>query len=154
VPSFLSLALFLAFVGFPLLEIAVLIKVGETIGVWPTLALLLAAAALGMIVIRAQGLSMVPRAIDAMRAGRVPLEPMLDSYVVIMAGMLLIIPGFVTDAIGLLLLVPPLRRLGIRWATGGLFAAPRATEPARPTIIEGKWERLDDPAPRQPKKDS
>src|SRR5262249_25962380 len=98
------------FVILPLVEIAVLIKVGEAIGFWPTMLLLIAAALLGSIVIREQGLSMVGRAFEAMREGRVPLEPMLDSYVVIMAGLLLIIPGLISDAIALLLLIPPLRR--------------------------------------------
>ncbi len=139
----------LVFVAFPLIEIAVLIKVGEVIGFWPTMLLLVAAAFLGSVVIREQGLSVVARAFDAMREGRLPLEPMLDSYVVIMAGLLLIIPGLISDAIGSLLLIPPLRRWGIRQVVGDLYDHPlvarsdRSVPPPRPTIIEGTYERHD-----------
>jgi len=157
--SYLRAAFVLLFVAFPLIEIAVLIKVGETIGFWPTMTLLVAAAILGMIVIRKQGLSMVGRMLDAMREGRMPLEPMLDGYIVIMAGLLLIIPGLISDVVGLLLLVPPLRRWGMRRVVPGLFGAPpivRTTRPgtlSRPTIIEGTFERRDpgaDEPPRDP----
>jgi UPF0716 protein FxsA len=144
----LRLALLLIFVAFPLLEIALLIKAGETIGFWPTIALLIAAAALGMVVIREQGLSMVSRMLAAMSEGRVPLEPLLDGYVLIVAGFLLIVPGFLSDAIGLLLLVPPVRRSAIRRALSALAGGSRASEGtrsgkvARPTVIEGTYERL------------
>ena len=145
--SYLRGAFVLVFVAFPLIEIAVLIKGGQGIGFWPTMMLLVAAAFLGMIVIREQGVSMVGRAFDAMREGRVPLEPMLDSYVVIMAGLLLIIPGLVSDAIGLLLLVPPLRRWCIRRVVPGVYDHPlvagrdRRVEPRKPTVIEGTYTR-------------
>ncbi len=147
--SYLRWVFALVFVAFPLIEIAVLIKVGEVIGFWPTMLLLVAAALLGSVVIREQGLSVVARAFDAMREGRLPLEPMLDSYVVIMAGLLLIIPGLISDAIGSLLLIPPLRRWGIRQVVGDLYDHPlvarsdRSVPPPRPTIIEGTYERHD-----------
>jgi UPF0716 protein FxsA len=147
--SYLRGAFVLVFVAFPLIEIAVLIKVGDAIGLWPTMLLLVAAAFLGSIVIREQGLSVVGRAFDTMREGRLPLEPMLDSYVVIMAGLLLIIPGFISDAIGLLLLIAPLRRWCIRQAVPELYDHPLVArrspqvEPRPPTVIEGTYERHD-----------
>jgi UPF0716 family protein affecting phage T7 exclusion len=95
-------------------EIALLIKAGETIGFWPTIALLVAAAALGIAVIRARGATMVGRVFGAMGDGRLPFEPMLDSYAVIVAGLLLIMPGFLSDVIGLLLLVPPVSHALLR----------------------------------------
>ncbi len=104
--SYLRGAFVLLFVALPLIEIAVLIKVGQAIGFWPTMLLLIAAAVLGSFVIRERGLSAASRAFEVMREGRIPIAPMLDSYVVIMAGLLLIIPGLVSDVIGLLLLVP------------------------------------------------
>jgi UPF0716 protein FxsA len=147
--SYVRSAFVLLFVAFPLIEIAVLIKVGQAIGFWPTMLLLIAAAVLGTIVIREQGLSMVGRAFDAMREGRIPLAPMLDSYVVIMAGLLLIIPGLISDVLGLLLLIPPLRRWCIRRVVPGLYDAPlvarrgRPAELRQPTVIEGTYERHD-----------
>lgn len=145
--SYLRGALALIFVALPLIEIAVLIKVGEAIGFWPTMLWLVAAAVLGSIVIREQGLSVVGRAFDTMREGRIPLEPMLDSYVVIMAGLLLIVPGLISDAIGLLLLIPPLRRWLIRRAVGDIYDHPlvsgegRRVEVRRATVIDATFER-------------
>ena|ERR1700674_590968 len=145
--SYLRFAFVLLFVAFPLIEIAVLIKVGEAIGFWPTMLLLVAAAFLGAFVIREQGLSVVGRAFDAMREGRVPLAPMLDSYVVIMAGVLLIIPGLVSDALGLLLLIPPVRRWCIRRVLPGVYDHPlvaardRRLEPREPPVIDATYER-------------
>ncbi|MES1179675.1 MAG: FxsA family protein [Hyphomicrobium sp.] len=140
----------LLFVIFPLIEIAVLIEVGQAIGVWPTMLLLIAAAVLGATVIREQGLSVAARIFEVMREGRIPLEPMLDSYVVVMAGLLLIIPGLISDVIGLLLLIAPLRRLLIRAAVPGLYEHPLVSGRGdgrggarRPPVIEGTFERHD-----------
>jgi UPF0716 protein FxsA len=144
----LRLALLLVFVAFPLAEIALLIRSGETIGFWPTIGLLIAAAVLGVVVIRRQGFSMVARTLNAVNEGRLPFEPLLDGYLVVMAGFLLIVPGFLSDAVGLLLLIPPLRTWCIRraWpgysgAAGPGAAGPR--QPSRPTVIETTWERVD-----------
>lgn len=151
-------ALLLVFIAFPLLEIALLIRVGQTIGVWPTIMILIAAVVLGTVVIRQQGLSMVSRAFAAMNEGKPPIEPVFDSFVVILAGFLLLIPGLLTGAAGLLLLVSPVRRRAINWATSGLFATSEGTgsqakRGGRSTvIIEGTYERLDD-TPRKPEKD-
>lgn len=156
--SSLRFALLLVFIAFPLLEIALLIKVGQTIGIWPTIMLLIAAAVLGMVVVRQQGLSMVSRAFAAMNEGKPPIGPVFDSFVVIMAGFLLMIPGLLTDAAGLLLLVPPIRRMAIGWATSGLFATSTRTGPQakqdqrRPVVIEGTYERLND-TPRKSEKE-
>jgi UPF0716 protein FxsA len=148
--SSLRLALLLVFFALPLLEIMLLIKAGEVLGFWPTISLLIAAAVLGFLVIREQGLSMVSRMLGAMNEGKLPFEPMLDSYALITAGFLLIVPGFLTDAIGLLLLIEPVRRWGIRRALSGLAANDDARgstgtrRASRPTIIEADYERLDE----------
>jgi UPF0716 protein FxsA len=150
----MRLLLMLVFLGLPLLEIAVLIQVGQAIGFWPTLGLLVLSAAVGMIVIRQQGLSMVGRMFDSMSQGRFAVVSIVDSYAKIVAGCLLIVPGFITDALGLVLLVPPLRSLVLGAMLPGIAgrrrveqraASPnRPSEPPRPTVIEGTFERLDD----------
>src|SRR5262249_60279120 len=122
--SWLRGAFAFIFVIFPLVEIAVLIKVGEAMGFWPTMLLLIAAALLGFTVIREEGLTVVARAFDTLREGRIPLEPMLDSYMVIMAGVLLILPRPISYALGGLLLVAPLPRRGGRPRGGRGFDAP------------------------------
>jgi UPF0716 protein FxsA len=152
-PSF-RLAFLLVFVAFPLVEIMLLIKAGATIGFWPTVGLLFAAAFLGMVVIRNQGLTMVSRVLSAVNEGKMPIEPMLDGYARVVAGSLLIVPGFLSDAIGLVLLVPPLRAWCIRRTMSGFRRTePRAPDPrtpSRPTVIEGTFERIDDETPRKP----
>jgi UPF0716 protein FxsA len=142
----------LVFLGLPLLEIVVLIQVGQAIGVWATLGLLILAAVAGMMVIRQQGVSMVGRMFDAMSEGRLAVGSIVDSYTRIVAGCLLIVPGFITDALGLALLVPPLRALMLRAMLPGLAGPRRAettasddrSQPARPIVIEGTYKRLDD----------
>jgi UPF0716 family protein affecting phage T7 exclusion len=84
-----------------------------------------------------------------LREGRIPLEPMLDSYVVIMAGLLLIVPGLISDAIGLLLLIAPLRRWCIRRVVGDVYDHPLITgrnprvEKDRGPVIDTTYERHD-----------
>lgn len=148
----------LAFLVLPLLEIVVLIQVGQAIGVWSTLGLLILAAVAGMMIIRQQGVSMVGRMFDAMSEGRLAVGSIVDSYARIVAGCLLIVPGFITDAVGLALLVPPLRGLIFRAMLPGLAgrrsaAAPAGgdhSQPARPIVIEGTYKRLDDDRDTKP----
>jgi UPF0716 protein FxsA len=99
------------FIGMPLLEIAVFIQVGGAIGVWPTIALTVATALAGSLLLRAQGLATLMRARSQMDRGELPAREMFDGVCLVVAGALLLVPGFVTDAIGLLLFVPPLRNL-------------------------------------------
>lgn len=144
------MALVLVFFAFPFLEILILIKAGETIGFWPTVGLLVAAAALGFILIREQGLSMVGRMFSAMNEGRLPFEPLLNAYALIFAGFLFIFPGFLSDVLAILLLMPPVRRWGIRRALSGFAPPPSASGPegARTkrgnVVIEGTYERINE----------
>ena len=148
--SSLRLAALLVFVALPLAEIVLLVKAGETIGFWPTIALLVAAAVLGLAVIRARGATMVGRVFGAMGDGRLPFEPMLDSYAVIVAGLLLIMPGFLSDAIGLLLLIPPVRHALLRRTVPAAMRQRRVITPRgspqapRPTVIDGSFEHIDE----------
>ncbi len=125
----------------PLLEIVVLIQVGQAIGVWSTLGLLVLAAVAGMMVIRQQGVSMVGRMFDAMSEGRLAVGSIVDSYAKIAAGCLLIVPGFITDALGLALLVPPLRALMLRAMLPGLAGQRRAETPAVTIVAAGAPDR-------------
>ena len=146
--------LFVLFLALPLLEIVVLIKVGQSIGLWPTLGLLFLAAFLGMFIIRQQGLSMVGRMFDNMSQGSFAVTSIVDSYAKIAAGCLLIVPGFITDVLGIALLVPPLRNLMLGAMLPGVAGRHRAVDPAaapanrsetaRPIVIEGTYQRLDD----------
>jgi UPF0716 protein FxsA len=156
----LRLFLLALFLGLPLIEIAVLIKVGQWIGFWPTLGLLVLSATVGLLVIRQQGVSMVGRMFDTMNRGGLLVVSMVDSYATILAGCLLIVPGFISDAVGLALLVPPLRRLALGAVLPGFAQArrrhagraadlARPAEPAPPIVIEGTYERLDEDDPKR-----
>lgn len=107
--------LFAAFVGIPLIEIAVFIAVGQNIGLWPTLGLILLTAAVGSGMLRAQGLSTLFRAQQSARQGQLPITELFEGMYLLIAGVLLLTPGFVTDAIGLMLFVPGIRRWLGEW---------------------------------------
>jgi UPF0716 protein FxsA len=102
-------ALVLVFIVLPLAELYVLIQVGDAIGVWWTLALLLADSILGSLLLRAQGRSAWRRFNDTLSAGRPPAREVMDGGLIIFGGAFLITPGFLTDIIGVLLLLPPTR---------------------------------------------
>lgn len=112
------LAVLLAFIAFPLLEIGVLIRVGQAIGFWRLALLVVVTAVLGTIVIRRVGMAMFSRTLDGLETGRAGLEPVFDGFLQVIAGMLLIFPGLISDVIGVSLLVPPVRKALI---ASGLF---------------------------------
>ncbi|HLI10176.1 MAG TPA: FxsA family protein [Alphaproteobacteria bacterium] len=103
----------LALLALPFVEIAVFIKVGSLIGAGPVIALTLASMLAGSALMRHQGLATLARARITIARNEPPLDELLDGLCILLAGALLIIPGFVTDALGLLLFVPAIRR-GVR----------------------------------------
>jgi UPF0716 protein FxsA len=163
----LRLAVGLAFIVVPVLELALLIKTGQVIGVWATVALLVTTALTGALIISRQSLSVLRRTLEAIAEGRPPVAPVLDGLFLLAAGALLLTPGLMTDVAALLLLIPPVRRAvaraTMRWLLrrarlrveiyGAEADGPRES-PHRPTgigdgpIIEGEFERVDDNPPR------
>lgn len=101
--------LFVLFLTVPVIEIAVFIQVGGFIGLWPTLAIVILTAIAGTSLLRAQGLKVAQDAQAAIEAGNLPMEPVLHGVFLLAAGLLLLTPGFVTDAVGFLLFVPAIR---------------------------------------------
>ncbi len=153
------LAVILAFAAFPLLEIGVLIRAAQSVGLWPLAAFVVATASLGGIVLRRVGLSMFTETLHDLQRGREALEPLLDGFLQVTAGMLLIFPGLISDLIGLMLLVPPIRRQIV--ASGLLrgFGSTRtkqgapagrfddmgsSTSRSHGVTIEGEYERVDE----------
>ena len=112
------------FIAVPLIEIAVIIQVGSWLGVLNTLALLILISVLGAWLVKRQGVGLLRRVQGELAAGRVPATALVDGALLLVAGTLLLIPGFVTDFFGLLLLLPPVRAgirswLRRRWIGGG-----------------------------------
>ncbi|KKC35178.1 hypothetical protein WH87_18580 [Devosia epidermidihirudinis] len=113
-----TLARYFAFgvILLPIVEIALFIKVGQTIGLFPTLALVIASTIVGSMVLRLQGVSVINQLRGNVAAGRLPAKAIADTMMMGLAGLLLILPGFFTSFLGLLLLLPPVRS----WIYGGL----------------------------------
>jgi UPF0716 protein FxsA len=105
------LPLVLLFIVVPIAELAVVIQVGQAIGVWWTIALLIADSILGAILMRHQGRAAWRRFNEALQVGRVPGREVLDGALIMFGGLLLLTPGFITDILGLVLLIPPSRAI-------------------------------------------
>ena len=101
--------LLIAFIVMPIIEIAVLIQVGGWLGLWPTLALIILTAIAGTWMLRQQGFAVLSRAQSQLESGAIPLAEVFEGFCLVVAGALLLTPGFVTDAMGGLLLLPPIR---------------------------------------------
>lgn len=103
------LLLVVVFIVLPLLELYVILQVGDAIGVVPTLAILVADSLLGSWLLKSQGRQVWRRFNEATAAGRIPHSEIIDGVLIIFGGAFLITPGFVTDVFGLLFLLPPTR---------------------------------------------
>lgn len=145
------------FLAIPLIEIALFVTVGGWIGLWPTLAIVIGTGIAGMAVIRRQGVQALQGLRQATQMRQNPLGQMAENALVGMAGVFLILPGFLTDTLGLLLLIPPVRRLVI-----GLLAAraqaygsasfdghPRSG----PDVIDGEFFEIGQDQPETPRDD-
>src|ERR671921_2346451 len=103
------LLLVLLFIVVPIAELYVIIQVGQEIGALPTIAILIAVSVLGSMLLRSQGRGVWRRFNEGIAAGRPPAREVLDGVLVIFGGALLLTPGFLTDVLGILLLLPPTR---------------------------------------------
>jgi UPF0716 protein FxsA len=142
--------LFSLFILVPLLEIYLLIKVGGIIGAIPTVAMVVFTAVLGALLLRHQGLYTFAKVQTALARGELPTVAMLEGVVLLISGAMLLTPGFFTDTLGFLGLVPPLRQWLILKVlergvihTVGPGARPHGPESGHRTL-EGDYRREDD----------
>ncbi len=103
--------LIILFIVVPIAELYVIIQVGQAIGVWPTLALLLADAILGSMLLKHQGRGAWRRFNEALAQRRFPGNEVVDGLLIVVGGTLLLAPGFLTDIVGLIFLIPPTRAI-------------------------------------------
>ena len=122
----MPLLLILFFVGVPILEIAVFIRAGDLIGLWPTLGAVVATAVAGAALLRAQGLAALGRARAQLDQGQVPIAEVFTGACLLLGGALLLTPGFITDTVGFLLLIPPVREVLGRWIMSALVRGPNS----------------------------
>jgi UPF0716 protein FxsA len=101
--------LFLLFVVVPFAELYVILQVGHAIGALPTIALLIVMSVLGAALVKREGLGVLRRAQQRIDQGEVPGRELVDGVLILFAGALLLTPGFLTDVVGVLLLLPPVR---------------------------------------------
>ena len=132
----MALILLAVFIGLPLIEIVVFIEVGGVLGVWPTIAATVATALAGSLLLRAQGLATLMRARAQMDQGQLPAREMFEGICLVLAGGLLLTPGFITDTLGLLLFVPPFRELLRRFI--GHRLAQRAGQGRTRVFVDGQ----------------
>jgi UPF0716 protein FxsA len=152
--------LFLIFVTVPIVEIALFIQVGGWIGLWPTLAIVVLTAVAGTMLVRVQGLQTLARLQNSLAEGGDPVNPIAHGALILVAGVLLLTPGFFTDSVGLALLIPAIRARLIRWgaaritvqAAGFARAQGRAGPGPGPQrgveIIEAEYEVVEEPEDR------
>lgn len=145
--------LFLALLLIPIIEIGLFIEVGGRIGLWPTIAIVLVTALLGSYLIRQQGLIALAGLRSSISTLGDPSRPLFDGAMVIFAGALLLTPGFLTDSLGLLVLLPPVRsalfgylRQRITVVGAGFGASPRTPG----DVVDGDWEVVEPEAPTLP----
>lgn len=116
----MPLAFLIMMLAFPVAEIASMIEAGRRIGLFPTLLLLFLGGIVGIALIRSQSFTMSGRMLSALRQGHSPAVPLAESGFLVIAGILFIIPGFVSDVIALVLMLPPVRRALARRMNGGM----------------------------------
>jgi UPF0716 protein FxsA len=153
----MGLALFAGMIVVPVLEIAVFILVGRYIGLWPTLAGIVLTALIGTMIIRHQGTGLIAAARKSIAAGEAPVGEVLQGLGLLVAGALLITPGFVTDTLGFLFLIPALRRrlagalvaraarqaeARVRTARAAAAGGGSGARPGEAVVIEGEWRDL------------
>lgn len=133
----------------PLGEIYLLIRVGGAIGAFPTIFLVVLTAVAGVWLVRHQGLGVIARVRSALERGETPATEVVEGVLVVLAGVALLVPGFASDLVGFLLLIPPLRL----WLSAGIVRRSQAVAAARQAgqsrVIEGTWSRDEDPADDQ-----
>ena len=155
--------LFLVFTSVSLLEIFVLVKVGSSLGAWPTIMLVIITALVGSALVRSQGLQLLQQLHHRMAQGEMPGQQLIEGVMLLVTGVLLVTPGFVTDFCGLLLLQPKIRgkiaklvlanvKLNPNMSMSGHYSHSQTGSPFTgqkkdkddKDIIEGEFERKDD----------
>ena len=141
--------LLFAFILVPLIEIGLFIQVGGAIGLWPTLAIVLLTAVAGSYLVRSQGARELANLRNSFGTMRDPSQPLANGAMILFAGALLLTPGFFTDFVGFLLLLPPFRAAAFQWVRSKVktqsfsFESDQSSHFSQTTIIEGEFEDLE-----------
>lgn len=144
----MSRVLLVLFIAFPVLEIYVLIKVGGALGAIPTIALVVFSAVLGAFLVHWQGMVTMQRVRESLARGELPAIDLIEGTIVLISGILLLLPGFISDLAGLACLIPAARRRLVKgWFTRrqprphGDSEEPPSPNQQGPRIIEGEYRK-------------
>jgi len=156
----------LIFILVPIIEIAAFIKIGDIIGLWPTLGCIVLTAVVGTLLLRQQGLSVLRQAQGSLHDNQVPVDSVIHGAFLLVSGALLLTPGFFTDAVGFILLIPPARkaiahaiwnrlkdRVHVHHAGPGAGPGTRGRAEDRGIVIEGEAVETVDEDPAAPEND-
>ena len=138
--------LFLAFIAVPLIEIGLFIKVGGVIGLWPTLLIILLTALAGTWLVRSQGAQTIQNLQGSFQNMKNPTEPLVHGAIILLAGALLLTPGFFTDTFGFILLFPPFRvfimhNIKSKLRSGNINFA-RTQSSSDDSVVEGTFQKI------------
>ncbi len=134
--------LLFAFIIIPILEIYLLIQVGSIIGGMTTILLVILTAIIGTHLLRSQGIATLQKVQTSLQQGQIPAEALLEGIFIIVGGALLLTPGFFTDAVGFICLIPILRQYLVSWLRKRIQLTP-SSSPKSPFTIEGDYKRDD-----------
>jgi UPF0716 protein FxsA len=145
----LPLLFLAALIAIPIIEITVFIEIGGEIGAFNTIILTILTAVAGMILLRIQGLSILTQAQARIQKGETPAKEILNGLLLAIAGLFLLIPGFVTDSIGFLLFLPPIRSFLALWLGKRFILSARpgydgSYSSGSSTVIDGEFHVVDE----------
>lgn len=157
----MAILLLAVFIAVPVTEIILFIEVGGWIGLWPTIAIVVGTAFVGTTLLRIQGLAIFQRAQDSASRNELPVQEVFDGLCLLVAGVLLLTPGFFTDALGFTLFLPLFRKIAgetiWRWLLHrghinhrGFGSAPHNSGVPGP-VIDGDFEEVENQAPSKAK---
>jgi UPF0716 protein FxsA len=142
--------LFLGLLAFIAAEIAAFVAVAEQIGLLWALVILVVVSALGPVIVRRVGLGVLAHTQERLARGELPTRELLDGLVVLIGGVLICVPGFVGDALGLLLMISPVRHLVIRASGHGLARRVQTFRPGHWRVVDASSRPMRDALPRPP----
>ena len=144
---------FLFFIGIPLIEVMLFITIGKYIGLWNTIIIIIITGIIGAILVKSQGITILNKALGENKSNKIPIFSIFEGIAILIAGAFLLTPGFLTDTLGCILLIPKTRNLIISYITTHLkkrtVYKEKSTyypdeEDKKNKIFEGDYEEIDD----------
>ena len=144
---------FLFFIAIPIIEVILFITIGKYIGPWNTIFIIIITGIIGAILVKSQGITILNKALEEIKSNKMPIFSIFEGIAVLIAGAFLLTPGFLTDTLGCILLIPKTRNTIIKYIT--LYLKKRTIyekgskydkneEDKKNKIFEGNFEEIDD----------